>query len=277
MTRTTPGIHPESSGYAFDNSTPYAGEQLATLAAYLDPVTTSVLARLDLPDAARCLEIGAGNGSIAGWLADRVAGAGGQVIALDLDTTHLTPHPGVEVRRRDIRRGLPGGPFHLIHARLVLLHLPERRRLLRQLAATLAPGGWLVIGEFSHRPLRVIAAPSGGDAAVFTRVVSALTGVLTRHGADLDWANQLHQVMRRTGLVDVHTIEHAETWTGGSPGARLHHLNSLQKQSELLAAGISDADLARFRQLAADPGFCARAWQYVCTRGRRPAGRPTTT
>ena len=53
----------------------------------------------------RCLEVGAGAGSIAGWLADRV-GPSGQVIATDLDTRFLEQQarPNLEVRRHDVVR-----------------------------------------------------------------------------------------------------------------------------------------------------------------------------
>jgi SAM-dependent methyltransferase len=168
------------------------------------------------------------------------------------------------------------GPFDLIHARLLLLHLPFRRRLLRQLVDCLAPGGWLVLGEFSRQPLEVLAAASPADASLFRRVVDALVTVLEQgHGADLGWAHQARSAMIEVGLRHVYTVEHAETWVGGGAGCRLHHVNSVQKQEALLQAGLTAAELDRFRQIVADPGFSARSWQFVCTRGqRRPEGSP---
>lgn len=263
-----PDDHP-STEYTFSNRAPQAPGQLAALQHYLDPVTTGVLGRTEVSTGARCLEIGAGGGSIAGWLADRV-GPDGRVVAVDLDPSHLHPYPGVEVRQHDIRRGLPDGPFDLIHARLVLLHLPERRLVLRRLVDRLAPGGWLVLGEFSDHPLQVVSAADPADGELFRRVIDALSRVLTRHGADLTWAGRIHPAMREAGLEGVHTVEYAESWSGGSAGASLHHVNVLQKQDELLASGLTDAELHRFRQVVADPRFCARSWQFVCSRGQRP-------
>jgi hypothetical protein len=72
------------------------------------------------------------------------------------------------------------------------------------------------------------------------------------------------------GLVDVHTVEHAESWTGGSPAARLHHINTVQLHDELVARGITATQLDQFRRLVTDPRFAARSWQFICTRGRRP-------
>lgn len=256
--------------YAFSNSTAEAVYQLAHLEEHLDPITTGVLADLRLPGNGRCLDIGAGGGSISRWIAEQMCPRG-HVLAVDLDPSRLQDSDTIEVRRHDIRHGPPpGGPWHLIHARLVLLHLPARRRLLRQLADALAPGGWLVIGEFSGHPLTVLTATSDADAVLFGRVINALATVLTAHGADLDWAHAVHPAMADLGLTNIHTVEHAESWTGGGTGAHLHHVNSLQKRHDLLAAGLTEDELARFRRLVADPGFAARSWQFVCTRGQKP-------
>lgn len=258
------------TGYAFNNSSPQATDQLATLSAYLDPLTITCLEAVDLRPGARCLEVGAGAGSIAHWLA---AGTGptGRVVAIDQDTSKLAPAPNLEIIQHDLERGVPvDGPFDLIHARLVLLHLPFRHRLLQQLALRLAPGGWLVVGEFSRQPLEVLSAAHPGDAALFTRVIDTLVTVLEkRHGADLDWAHQARTAMADLGLQHVYTVEHAETWVGGGAGCRLHEVNSRQKQSSLLAEGLTEVELDRFRRIVSDPGFSARSWQFVCTRGQR--------
>lgn len=255
-------------GYAFSNRAPQAAAQLTTLEGYLDPLTISGLEAVGVRPGQRCLELGPGGGSIAHWLAART-GPTGQVVAVDKDTSRLAPAPNLEIIQRDLADGLPvRGGFDLIHARLVLLHLPFRRRLLRELAGMLAPGGALVLGEFSRQPLEVLTAGSAADAELFTRVIDALIKVLEQgHGADLDWAHQVRAAMVGVGLRNIHTVEHAETWAGGA-GCRLHHVNSVQKQDALLAAGITEAELERFRQVVADPGFSARSWQFVCTRGQ---------
>jgi 2-polyprenyl-3-methyl-5-hydroxy-6-metoxy-1,4-benzoquinol methylase len=264
---------PRPPGYAFSNSAPQAVDQLTTIEAYLDPLTVTCLEAVDLRPGARCLEIGAGGGSIAHWLADRV-GPAGQVVAVDQDTSRLAPAVNLEIVQHDLRHGVPvAGPFHLIHARLVLLHLPFRRRLLRELAERLAPGGWLVVGEFSRQPLEVLTADTPADAELFTTVIDTLITVLEQgHGADLDWAHQARTAMAEVGLCHVHTVEHAETWIGGGPGCRLHQVNSRQKQAALIDAGLTAAELDRFRQIVSDPAFSARSWQFVGTRGQRRAG-----
>lgn len=236
----------------------------------LDPVTTTVLGDLPVRPGDRCLELGPGGGSIAHWLTSRV-GPTGRVVAVDKDTSRLRATDNLEVIEHDLRDGLPiAGTFNLIHARLLLLHLPQRVEIMRVLVDALAPGGWLVLGEFSGDPLHVYSAPSASDGQLFARVTRTLLDVLEAHGADMDWANRAHSAMRDAALTGVHTVEHAESWIGGGTGCLLHKVNSMQKEAALLEAGIDPQDLARFRGLMDNPGFAARSYRFVCTRGQRP-------
>ena len=102
---------------------------------------------------AACLEIGAGGGSIAIWLADLV-GPSGRVVATDIDVRSLEAidrSPSLEVRRHDVVQDpLEVGQFDLVHARLVLEHLPERDAVLTKLVRALRPGGWIVIEDVDY-------------------------------------------------------------------------------------------------------------------------------
>jgi SAM-dependent methyltransferase len=94
------------------------------------------------------MEVGAGAGSIARWLGEQV-GPTGTVVAADIDVRLLTDMPdNVLVRQLDVQaEPLPQNAFDLIHARLVLCHLPEREQVLDKLVTALRPGGWLVVEE----------------------------------------------------------------------------------------------------------------------------------
>ena len=126
----------------------------------------------------RCLEIGAGGGSIAGWLGDRV-GATGSVVATDVDLQRLGDLGApVEVRRHDIaREGLESAAYDLVHCRLVLQHLTEPVVALQKMATAVAPGGWLVIEEGDFGLLEF------GGAADSPRASIVLRDVFTRWAA----------------------------------------------------------------------------------------------
>src|SRR5437773_5494354 len=103
-------------------------QRLRALSDIYDPDTVRHLEDLGVGVGWRCLEVGAGEGSIARWLSARVGP--GSVVATDLDTRFLGfPASGnVEVLRHDVTADpCPGEPFDLIHARFVLCHLPGRQ------------------------------------------------------------------------------------------------------------------------------------------------------
>ena len=95
----------------------------------------------------KCLDIGAGGGSIAQWPCTQV-GPHGSVLATDIDTRFLgaLAEPNLEVRRHAISADdLPEATLDLVHTRLVLMHLPAREHVLARLMAALKPGGWLLL------------------------------------------------------------------------------------------------------------------------------------
>jgi SAM-dependent methyltransferase len=72
------------------------------------------------------------------------------VTATDLETDFLAELslPNLEVLRHDVRIDeFPERTFDLIHARTVLMHLPERMATLRRMVSWLAPGGWLLVED----------------------------------------------------------------------------------------------------------------------------------
>ncbi|MBL7252838.1 class I SAM-dependent methyltransferase [Paractinoplanes lichenicola] len=253
--------------YAFDNDDPASVGRHSSLAAMLDDLTTRRLAGLDPLAGRRCLELGAGGGSVASWL----AGHGARVTATDVNLRHLPPDPPFEVLRHDLtREPLPAGPWDVIHARLLLLHLPQRHEILRDLVTALAPGGALLIEDFETTYGKgVMRAPSEADVAAYEEYHAALIGkVLPALGNDPTWAGRVHAEMLGAGLTSVDTEVHARSWPGGSPGAALIVANIAQQRQALLDAGVSDVALDRVVALMADPGTVLRGHLVYSTLGR---------
>jgi len=257
--------------YIFDTASELGLQHMRLLESMLDAPTTAFLDELDIRPGQRCLDLGAGGGSITRWLAERT-GPEGTVVAVDTDTDHLTDQPGVEIHRRDINDGLPvDGPFDVIHARLLLLHLPRREVVFKTLLEALAPGGWLVLGEFSGTPLHALAAPSHADAELFERIQRlSLEVVAPARGIDLGWADRVEDHMVAAGLVEIDSLEWSRTTPGGSAGCLLHGNLNEQAAPLLREAGASDDELQRYRRLMEDPAFRAWFYRFVSIRGRRP-------
>lgn len=258
--------------YAFHTSS-HVSQQLQHLQTCLDPFTVGQLEQVGVDAGWSCLEIGAGGGSVAAWLAARV-GPSGQVLATDLETARINPAAGLRVLCHDIDIDPVPAPgdelgWDLIHARLVLQHLPRRRQIVARLAAALAPGGWLLLEDFDCRHLPVAAAPEPLGADLFSDVTAAILAVLEGAGADLAWGVDTYHAMRQAGLVDVAAHAQTRTWTGGSAGCLLHATNTHQLADRLHQRGLDEPTLERFRALMANPDFAAPFYLLVSTRGRR--------
>ena len=88
-------------GYVFDNANPHSGEQHRCIATAHDPMTTERHAAIGVGDGWRCLDVGTGGGTIARWLADRVAPTG-SVLATDVTPVDVGGHPNLTAMVHDI-------------------------------------------------------------------------------------------------------------------------------------------------------------------------------
>src|SRR5882724_8873761 len=126
-TPETSDVQPQSkSTYLLDNAAPETPARFDALSAMYDPSTIQHLVNCGVGPGWHCLEVGGGSGSIASWMAARV-GPTGHVLVTDLDPRFLEKleASNLEVRRHNIVSDpLPEATFDLIHARLVLIHLP---------------------------------------------------------------------------------------------------------------------------------------------------------
>lgn len=242
-------------------------QQLTLLSALLDPTTRTVLRSLQPRKNARYLEVGAGNGSIAEMMA---ADFGGRVLAVDKDVTNIVAAPGVEIVHHDVHTGVPTGPFDLIHVRLVLAHLPARRRIFSQLVEQLAPGGWLVIADFGIAT-DLLVAPKESDHEVWRKYNHAAYQQFgPEAGCDYGWADRTEVEMFGARLADV-TAEHLVPLARGGGPWTTYHLNfSMQVEESLLATGLRREDMDRYRAMLTDPEFRARFFSLTYTTGRKP-------
>src|SRR4051794_30140483 len=169
--------------YLFPHSWEGEADRLAALTSAFDPVTRRHLEARGVGEGWRCLEVGAGTGTIAEWLSERV-GNSGHVVATDVSLALMEQRglqaPNLELRRHDILSGpLPEGEFDLIHSRLVLEHLPGRLDALAKMVRALAPGGWLVLEEMTFGAER---AASRRGAILLASLVRSLKMMLQRNG-----------------------------------------------------------------------------------------------
>jgi ubiquinone/menaquinone biosynthesis C-methylase UbiE len=261
--------------YAFDNAGVQTRDRFTLLSSIYDPASKAALDRAGVIPGWRCLEIGCGNGTLATWMADRVE-TEGHVLATDLDPRWMptATHPNLEVIRHDIVHDpLPDNEFDLVHARLVLLHLPEREQVLRRLTRCLRPNGLLLLEEFDCDWVPVLSAPTTAAAEMFNTVHATLMTTLRDAGAEPGWGRRAYSAMRTAGYDIVSSTTYAEAWPGGGHAIDLHRANTEQVSDKLQAAGISQSQLEIFWTLLRDARFAVSSYPLVSVIGRPPRHR----
>ncbi len=258
--------------YILDQTWEREAERLDALERCGDPLTVDHLRRTGVGAGWECLEVGAGRGSIARWLADRV-GDRGRVLAVDLDTTLLEDQrrPNLEVHRLDILSDpLPAAAFDLVHARHVIGHLPDRARALHRLSAALRPGGWMVLEDFDFRWAELGDWPCDpvDVGPVFGRVWSATLEVMRTGTYDGGWSWRAAAAMRAAGLTEV--AGEARAPIGDGAFTEMMHPSVLRFRESVVAGGVPAADVDRCLAMLADPHSCLTAAPLVSVWGRRP-------
>ena len=257
--------------YLLTNADPETAERFGGLERTFDPLTIAHLARLGIAPGGRCLEIGAGGGSIARWMASQV-GPGGRVLAVDLDTRWFqhdgSPH--LDVQQLDVVDDeIPGGPWDLIHERLVLVHIPRRLDVLDRLVAALAPGGWIVIEDFDTGEVRTIDR-EGPNHEFLSRMLREFNKLLATRGAANSFGANAVRYLRDRGLVDIEASGHVTIGTGGGDYTQVIAANTRQVRDGFVAQGVDPADVDRYLQLLDDPDTILGSPVLMTVCGRRP-------
>jgi ubiquinone/menaquinone biosynthesis C-methylase UbiE len=258
------------SEYVFDNKAPEAGQRFGALETLYDPLTIRYLEPLVQPGH-RCLEVGAGSGTIAHWMSESV-GPSGEVLATDINTRFLAQLGGGNLRLLEHNIAsdeLPHDRFDLAHTRLVLIHLPDRERAIEHMVAALKPGGWVVLQEFD-------ALSMHADPAVFPRertlkTFQVLQSVMAARGVDAHIGRRLLGLMEQAGLEDVRAEGHMFMHRGGSPGADLFRANFEQMKDALLENGLTAAEFEADVKALADPSVVWPSQVMWTGLGRKPA------
>ncbi len=251
--------------YVLDNAWEHARRRLTLLEQCSDPGTIRRLQSLGVKPGWRCLEAGAGAGSIARWLCSQV-GPTGRVLAVDLDTRHLDQldEPNLEVAQLDLRtETLPRNAFDLVHTRALLAHLPQREQILDALVAALRPGGVLLVEDVDHFPVHAAESP------LHTEVFGAYLDGAVRAGAAKDWARRLPTELRRRGLRDIRVDCEVPLFEGGAAHSEFWRLTLAQARDLVLTEGISPHRLAEWDRQLDEPGRWFPGLAHVAACGRR--------
>lgn len=191
------------SGYLLENRKKEAAQRLALLSALFDPASLRQFDACGMTRGWRCWEVGAGGPSLVRKIAERV-GDTGSVLATDIDASwakEAASH-NVEVRIHDVAQDPPPHElFDLVHARLVLVHVPERDLAFQNMLSALKPGGWLVLEDADPalQPLSCMDVYGPGQELA-NRIRQGFRALLSNRGADISFGRRLPRMFRNAGM-----------------------------------------------------------------------------
>jgi SAM-dependent methyltransferase len=245
--------------YVYDQGFAEERARIAGMEALWDPGSRALIDELGIDRGWKCLEVGAGGGSLVEWMASR----GAKVTAIDLDTRFIDPlaSDSIEVRRVDIRSDeLPQAEFDLVHALLVLEHLSGRTEILRRLAAALRPGGWILIEDYDWSCFGF-----EGDDPEIARVTEAILGFMQQAGFERDYGRRVVTEIADAGFTEVRGEGRMRIIDSTSPGFDFFRLSFESLKGAVVDAGMLSAEDAE--AASARFGEDMRVWTPLMMAG----------
>lgn len=202
------------AGSAVDPNVVYAlgrssaeSERLWRQADELRPESELLLERCGSLAGSSAIDVGCGPRGVLDLLANRVS-PGGSVVGLDADPAHVElaaafvseqALDNVSLVVGDAQAtGQASGSFDLVHARMLLITLPDPMGALNEMVRIARPGAW------------VVGLETDGEAALcypplpaFDRLCELFEAAFSRNGADPHIGRRMTELYRQAGLVDV--------------------------------------------------------------------------
>jgi len=246
--------------------------RLDQLETFMDDGTLDRLDRVGIRRGDRCLEVGAGRGSIALAMLAR-CGAEGEVVATDIDARWIEAitAPGFRAVRHDIATDPVDdlGLFDVVHARFLLHHLGLDRgsAALARIAGLLAPGGRILVEE----PMGTgCADPRHPVAAEYAELAHGWFATLNEMiGFDIDFGLMLPRLLVEAGLDGVGNDIRGFLST---PGDSFNTwLNTSIASAQAVLDRAYDDNGERFTKIVNAPGMWSSAWLVIAGWATRPA------
>jgi ubiquinone/menaquinone biosynthesis C-methylase UbiE len=209
---------PATAVYALGRD-PAESARLQRQSEELRPDSAALLDRTGIRPGQAAIDLGCGPSGIIELLAERVS-PGGRVVGLDADPAHvamareLAGQRGlghVEIVAADARRtGLPSGSFDLVHARTLLVTVPQPAAVVAEMVRLARPGGWVAGLEADAGYSLCYPAHPAWD-----RLCEIFQASFSRNGADLLIGRRLTELYREAGLEDVGVEARAGVYRAG--------------------------------------------------------------
>jgi len=260
-------------------SSPGESARLQRQADELADDSAALLDRVGLRPGQSVIDLGCGPRGILDMLAERVAPAG-RVVGLDADPAHTAMAAefaarrglsGVEIITADARStGLGTGTFDLVHARTLLINLPDPAGAAAEMLRLARPGGWVASLESDIEYARCYPPHSAVD-----RLCEIFTVAFRRNGADPWIGRRVQELFRQAGLENVQAEARVQMYPPGNSRRtiRLDLVRSIRshvlEMNLASAAELDELDTAARAHLE-DPHTVVISGLLFLTWGRKP-------
>ena len=260
-------------------SSPGESARLQRQADELAADSAALLDRVGLRPGQSVIDLGCGPRGILDMLTERVAPAG-RVVGLDADPAHAAMAAefaarrglsGVEIITADARStGLGTGTFDLVHARTLLINLPDPAGAAAEMLRLARPGGWVASLESDIEYARCYPPHSA-----FDRLCEIFTVAFRRNGADPWIGRRVQELFRQAGLENVQAEARVQMYPPGNSRRtiRLDLVRSIRshvlEMNLASAAELDELDTAARAHLE-DPHTVVISGLLFLTWGRKP-------
>ena len=125
----------------------------------------------------------------------------------------------------------------MVHARYVLLHLKEWEVVLKKLADSVKPGGWLFIEDPDLDEIMWDAATEDVDRAIIGRHFGAVKQMMSKFGMDMNFGSNTLKAYKDNGLESLKSESISQVVFGGSQVAAIFR-PSVEMKDRLVSAGL---------------------------------------
>lgn len=254
-------------------------ERLQRLPGELAPDSSRLLGQLDIQPGDQAVDLGCGPHGILDLLSERV-GPSGRVVGVEQSesTVQLARQfiaqrqlRNVEVLHRDAKAtGLPRASFDVVHTRLVLVNVPEPRRVVEEMFALVRPGG-VVASHEADWGMSLCHPPS----LAWDRLLKVFETYSRSNGVDLFVGRKMHQMFREAGLINIQVtpLIHAYPLGNSRRNILCDLLESVRDQL-VMQALLTDVEykeeLSQLRRHLADSGTLVIPHLFFQVWGRKP-------
>jgi ubiquinone/menaquinone biosynthesis C-methylase UbiE len=245
-----------------------AAERLRLLDKVYGPFTRKMLLDAGLREGTQALDLACGIGTVSCWMASQV-GPTGSVTAADVNPDQLVvskwhcakcDHFPIDyIEASAYSTGLESESFDLVHMRLLLCHLTEPARVLREVYRLLKPGG-----VFVCRDLKVSSVFCYPESSAFNRSMEYALATGKALGVDYDYGVRLPADVMDAGFRAVDVRLEQPAYLRGTE-KRLWEHTFAEAVPVIVRAGVATEDeltsiLNEMRRLAEDERVLIAQW-----------------